>query len=91
MTVGRLLALSGSVTVGSYGPYSTASATSSMPAVWQCEPTAGNDIWFVAQGNANGTATFDTCGSTRRNVAARSRLDAFSRLGVMVVTASLRM
>lgn len=52
------------VTVGTYGPYSTVGATSSMPAVWPCEPTAGNDVWFVAQANANGTATFDTCGSS---------------------------
>tara|TARA_R110002096_G_scaffold100339_14_gene222447 strand:- start:3731 stop:5230 length:1500 start_codon:yes stop_codon:yes gene_type:complete len=52
------------VTVGSYGPYSTVGATSSLPAVWPCEPTAGNDVWFVAQANANGTATFDTCGSS---------------------------
>ena len=52
------------VTVGSYGPYSTVGATSSLPATWTCEPTAGNDVWFVAQANANGTATFDTCGSS---------------------------
>ena len=52
------------VTVGSYGPYTTVGSTSSLPAVWPCEPTAGNDVWFVAQANSNGTATFDTCGSS---------------------------
>lgn len=52
------------VTVGSYGPFSSANATSSQPLVWPCEPTAGNDVWFVAQANANGSATFDTCGSS---------------------------
>ncbi|MEO6597834.1 MAG: hypothetical protein ABIP94_24065 [Planctomycetota bacterium] len=52
------------VAVGSYGPYTTVGATSSVPTVWPCEPTAGRDVWFVAQANANGTATFDTCGSS---------------------------
>lgn len=52
------------VTVGTYGPFSTVGATSSVPLVWPCEPTAGNDVWFVARANNNGTATFDTCGSS---------------------------
>ncbi|MCA8953203.1 MAG: hypothetical protein KDE27_27070 [Planctomycetes bacterium] len=49
------------VTVGSYGPYSTAGATTSF--AWPCG-NGGADIWFVAQANAAGSATFDTCGSS---------------------------
>ncbi|MCR9243384.1 MAG: hypothetical protein NXI31_00025 [bacterium] len=48
------------VTVGAYGPFSTGNASTSFP--WPCA-SGGNDVWFVAVANANGTATFDTCGS----------------------------
>ena len=49
------------VTVGTYGPFDSTSATTSQPA-WGCA-SGGNDLWFVALANANGSATFDTCGS----------------------------
>ncbi|MFO1078088.1 MAG: hypothetical protein U1E73_10250 [Planctomycetota bacterium] len=50
------------VAVGSHGPFSNVGATTSF--AWPCA-SGGNDIWFVARGNAvGGSATFDTCGSS---------------------------